>query len=131
MCFDWSFSLLQNVGLVPLADVNANIPTNVEVVGLNIGVVVVADIHRACDLIKKLDNYLVAELAAIVIRVDLDIIADICIKTQFTVIRSVLGRLIHIADEVKGTGLDIEGEGITVGRESALDAIPLEDFLDA
>jgi hypothetical protein len=51
--------LLQNVGFVPLADIDMDIPTNVEIVRLNIRIVMVASIQSAKDLIEELDDGLV------------------------------------------------------------------------
>lgn len=110
-----------SVGLVPLTHVDVDVPAHIEVVGLDVAVVVVTQIHSR-------DNFFEEEVRITIKVVLKPVLVDV--DTEF------FGRLTvllvsHIGEEVDFTFFDVQHQNRMVANcEGGFDAVLLADLLD-
>ena len=116
------------VGFVPLADVDVNVPTHVEVIDHDVAVVVVPYHHRRNHFLKE-SQRLAAEVLLVVIGVDANVVLDRLETLGLIGIRR--ANLVAIGDKIDGTGGDVQNEAAVVtNADAGLDAVLLANRLD-
>ena len=100
---------LNNIGLVPLTDVDIDVPADIEIVGLGFRVVVITPIHQGNDLAQKLQST-TREVAAIVIGIHRHMAILDRLKTLRNLIVISTAGQIAVADEVDLARLDVQNQ---------------------
>lgn len=122
-------SILHDVGLVPLADVQSHIPTDIEIISLTVRAIMVTIIQSFEDFFEKRLDDLIAEVIIIPIWIDADVL--LCGAAILKAAGATLSRLVVVLDEVEGAGLDVKHKRrVIIDCKRTLDAVALEDRLD-
>lgn len=122
---------LNHVGLVPLTDVDIDVPADIEVIGLGLRVVMIALIHQGNDLAQELQSA-TREVAAIVIGIHRHIAILDRLKTLRNLIVIPTAGQITVADEVDLARLDVENQRrMMTHSQRGFDAVLFAHSLDS